>query len=303
MYLFSQETVVKNLITREGLKGCLGKTCRGDNKSPIEVGNRLPTKKPIQGHYEDLFKAKAVTFLKGISTGSPILLSKACDCSKSLLLIPCEEDLGIARNQEEDLEIGKVQAWMTSGIIKKSYGHCLCIKGFLASIERPWINLNEYPGRIVPSPIKDQINEDFQLAHPYLDPKLTLSKLANLREDLIVKVWKTCRFDPVTLAIGLTCFDRLLNMNLVNKSNRKLYAAVCVYLAFNFIEETHLDETKAQKKLLLEQLYCMDKHDLPSKMIFKAELTVYAYLNFSMHLRLEEIKENLDFVLKRLDLN
>lgn len=298
----AEEAYVRHIKNIEHLPTRAGVTRRIETKSPAEQQNPSSFSKKSSNHLQvdDIFKSRAVSFLKNITTGSPTILAKNHSSPEPLQLVPCEGDLNIERNLEEDYEIGKVQAWVTSAGIKKSYMHCLFISEFTASVERPWINLNEYPGRIVPSPIKDQINEEFQLSHPYMDPKLTLSKLANLREDLI-KVWKTCGFDPVTLAIGLTCFDRLLNMNLVNKINRKLYAAVCVYLSFKFIEETHLDETKTEKKLLLDHLYYMDKHDLPSKMIFKAELSVYAYLNFSLNLKIEEIKENLEFILTRLD--
>ncbi|OMJ84310.1 hypothetical protein SteCoe_14594 [Stentor coeruleus] len=298
----AEDAQVRPIKNIEHLPTRASTTRRIDTKCQAEPQNPPSFSKKSSNHFqvEDVFKSRAVSFLKNITTGSPTILAKNHSSPEPLQLIPCEGDLNIERNLEEDYEIGKVQAWVTSGGIKKSYMHCLSISEFIASTERPWINLNEYPGRIVPSPIKDQINEEFQICHPYIDPKLTLSKLANLREDLI-KVWKTCCFDPVTLAIGLTCFDRLLNMNLVNKINRKLYAAVCVYLAFKFMEETHLDETKNKKKLLLDHLYYMDKHDLPSKMIFKAELSVYAYLNFSLHMKCEEIKENLEFIMTRLD--
>ena len=138
--------------------------------------------------------------------------------------------------------------------------------------------------------------------HPYLDPKLTLSKLANLREDIISTVFKTCDFDPVTLAIAFTCFDRLLNMNLLNKTNRKLYAAVCVLLAFKFMEETHLDETRGKEKILLDQLYHMDKNDLlTAQMILEAEFSVYSYLHFTIHFEFDEIKNNLAYIQNRLN--
>ena len=90
-------------------------------------------------------------------------------------------------------------------------------------------------------------------------------------------------------------------MNLVNKSNRKLYAAGCVLLAFKFIEETHLDETRNMKDNLITQLYLMDKHDLlTTQSILEAEFSVYSYLNFSMHLSYETIKNNLTYIQTRL---
>ena len=253
---------------------------------------------------QDLFTNRALSFLKSIHTGSPVVSAKPSPMPEPLQLVPSDTNTkpSFVRNQEEDIEIFKVQAWVTSGVIKKSYSHCINAFEILAiGAKRKAINLNEYPGRMIAGPRKDQLNEEFRRNNPQLDQKLTLSKLVNLREDLIVKVWKECGFDPVTLAIGLTYFDRLLNMNLVNKQSRKLYAAVCTLLAFKFIEENHIEETASNKQLLMNHLYLMDKHDLlTAKMIHEVEFSVYSYLNFSMHIELKEIEDNLTYVQKRL---
>jgi hypothetical protein len=249
---------------------------------------------------EHEFKDRAISFLRSISTGSPKTIPKSGPSIEPFVLGASDlnPSLGFKRTEQEELEICKVQAWVTSGVIKKSFQHCIESKFTPAW---PWIDLNEYLGRIIPSPIKEQLNTEFREKHFELDPKLTLSKLVNLREDLIEKVWKTCEFDPVTLAIGFSLFDRLLNMNLVNKINRKLYAAVCVLIAFKFIEETHLEETGRKMRELLTQLYRMDKNDLlTTKLILEAEFSVYAYLGFSLHLEFEDIKENLFYIESRL---
>ena len=246
---------------------------------------------------EENFKSRAISFLKSITT-SPVIIPRNQPSPEPLLLIPCETtpQLGIERTSEEDIQIGKVQAWITSGIIKKSYKHCLACS-IIPKSNRPIINLNEYPGRIIPSPIKQSMNEEFSAVYSFLDSKLTLSKLVNLREDLISKVWKNVDFEPMTLALGLTCFEVLLNMNLVNKKNRKLFAAVCVLIAFKFIEEHHLDEVKTKKEMLFKEFYHMDKHDLlTKKMILEAEFCVYSYLNFSVFRPFDEIKETLLYI-------
>lgn len=246
---------------------------------------------------DEEFKNRALSFLKGINTGSVSMPNKLVP--EALQFVTNDLDLPpvCIRNSEESVELLKVQVWVTQGIIKKSYQHCLQSIENVPCPDRPWINFNEYPGKVIPSPIKDQMNIEFREQHSYLDPKLTLSKIVNLREDLIVLLQKVTNFDPVTLAIGLTCFDRLLNMNLVNKINRKLYAAVCILLSFKFIEETHLDEVKSMKEKMLNFFYQMDKHDLlTTQMILESEFRVYSYLNFSMHLAMGEIKSNLDFI-------
>lgn len=259
--------------------------------------NMLEQYPETRSRSEDNFKSRAISFLKSITT-SPVIIPRNQPSPEPLLLVPCETSLqlGIERTSEEDIQIGKVQAWITSGIIKKSYKHCLTCSIILNS-DRPHINLNEYPGRIIPSPIKQSMNEEFSSLYSFLDSKLTLSKLVNLREDLITKVWKNINFEPATLALGLTCFEALLNMNLVNKKNRKLFAAVCILLAFKFIEENHLDEVKLKKEQLFKELYYMDKHDLlTKKILLEAEFCVYSYLNFSVFRDFEEIKETLLYI-------
>ena len=281
-----------------------------ENKNPSMASTQqsltkviIPAQEKKNLNKEEIFRDRAISFLKGIKTGSPELSSKTIGIPEPLQLVPSDTNLNpvIMRNQEEDLEICKVQAWVTSGVIKKSYQHCI-LEEFVPCTERSWINLNEYPGRIIPSPIKDEMNNEFKQSYPFLDAKLTLSKLVNLREDLITEVWKQGNYDPVTLAIGFTLFDRLLNMNLVNKENRKLYAAVCVLLAFKLIEETHLEEIKESKSQLMQQLYRMDKHDyLTARMILETEFSVYSYLNFSLHLKHDDIKDNLSYIISRLN--
>lgn len=299
----TQTTQLKSLTVAQDTK---------HNKS--EKNNAASTRKSLQQSTasnspplsrkstDESYKSRAISFLKGISTGSPVIVARSGPAIETLHLVPCDGNnhLKIERTQEEDIQIGRIQAWITSGVIKKSYQHCLDWK-FSMPADRPWIDLNIYPGRLVPGQHKEKLNEEFSQSHPFLDPKLTLSKLLNLREDLINHVWKNVDFDPVTLAIGLTCFVRLLNLNLINKTNRKLYASVCIFLAFKFIEEPRLEETKVKKESLLKKLYSMDKYDLlNAKMILDAEFCVYSYLNFSIHLSVDEFRSTYEYIVSRV---
>jgi hypothetical protein len=66
-------------------------------------------KKPV--NQEDMFKDRAISFLKGINTGSPVLKSKASTPPEPLQLVPNDNpSVRFVRNQEELTEIGKVQA-------------------------------------------------------------------------------------------------------------------------------------------------------------------------------------------------
>lgn len=252
----------------------------------------------------DEYYTRALTFLTNIVTGASKIPEKKNQVLEPLMLVPSSSVFSQSRirNQEENDEICKIQAWVTSGVIKKSYRHCLNTRNFYIPCGRVLIDVSEYPGRIYSGSGKDRMNSEFSGMHTHLESKLTLSKLSNLREDLIFGVWQECNFDIVTLAVGFTLFDRLLDMNLVNKINRKLYASVCVLLAFKFIEETHLEEVTEKKTELIKKLYHMDKRDLLTpQMIFEAEFSVYAYLNFSVHLEYEEFKGNLEYIKNRLN--
>lgn len=82
---------------------------------------------------------------------------------------------------------------------------------------------------------------------------------------------------------------RLILKNIVNKSNRKLYGAVCILLAFKFNEETHLVESKLRLQQLMKAMQGLDKTDALSASELKlVEFTVYSYLDFSLLLCVEE---------------
>lgn len=291
LYMMSEKTMLFTLSSQHSI-------------SHHSTHKDKPETKPAPSQ-SDQFRQRALSFLTNITTGSSKSSEKKNVLPEPLNLIPCSSTFALSRvrNQEEDDEICKVQAWVTSGVIKKSYSHCLSIHSFNFPNGRVFINIDEYPGRIMSGSGKEKLNNEFSALHPYLESKLTLSKLSNLREDIIFQVWKVCEFDLVTLAVGFTLFDRLLAMNLVNKINRKLYAAVCVLLSFKFIEETHLDEIYKKQSELLTQLYRMDKRDLLTpQTILESEFSVYAYLNFSIHLEYQEFKYNLEYIKKRLNI-
>lgn len=167
-----------------------------------------------------------------------------------------------------------------------------------------YLTLNDYPPYLRDSPIKDSMNAEFRENFPYLDPKLTLSQLLNLREELIQIVCRKCEVKACTLAIAFAYFEYLLNCSLVTKGNRKLYAAVCVLLAYKFEEETHLVASQSQMKVLVKGLHGVDKQDmLGQKSLFLAEFEVYVYLNFKLQLEYEQFEAHYQHILSRLSIS
>lgn len=184
---------------------------------------------------------------------------------------------------------------------KVSYKHLLDPLDFS---KYPILDFSDTPDYIMPSPLKDALNLEFQGKNPILDPKLTLSKILNLREDLIFKLCKDLDMEACTISIAWTYYSRFLRMNLVTKINRKLYAAVCVILAYKFNEETHLDGAKEQLNLLIKAITAMDKHDnLSVKDIMDTEFTVYSHLGFNLLIPLEEFQSNFLYTLNRLEIS
>ena len=270
----------------------------------IEVQETKPQKKKLRQANtpkEALFLDKAISFLKNIHTGT-----SEENTEEPSQNVSWDEKSKYRKKSELEsptgnLKLCETESWLSpGGTLKKSYKSCIDSQS-PHTVKYSFINLNDYPSYIKNSPIKDQLNSEFRRENPFLDHKLTLSKLVNLREDLIQKVCKECEVEACTLAIAFSCFDTLLKMNLITKNNRKLYAGVCVLLAFKFNEETHLEEAKQKKQQLMRALYEADKYDmLTPHYLHSAEFEVYFYLGFNLHLKLEMFQENFQHILARL---
>jgi len=259
--------------------------------------NKKKIKSP-RNEREKVYLDKAMQFLANIDTEND--LHEKDQHSENLKLVQNKgSNLHVQKNQAEVNAESLVQTWITSsGAIKKSYKHCLLCKGKIIPSS---VNLADSPNYIQPSPLKSQLNSEFSKEHPQFDSKLTLSKIVNLREDLIVKMCKELNLEAFTVALAWSCFHKLLHLNLVNKSNRKLFASACVMLAYKFNEETHLSHSKKQLQNLVRGIHRLDTDDmLQAKEVCKAEFLVYTYLNFRLLLDREEYEINFRHTLDRL---
>ena len=91
-----------------------------ENENPSVLKNSKATQKQSsipgddkkQLNTEDVFKKRAISFLKSINTGSPPLQGKTSPVIEPLHLVRSDTNPnpGFIRNQEEDNEINKVQA-------------------------------------------------------------------------------------------------------------------------------------------------------------------------------------------------
>lgn len=144
---------------------------------------------------------------------------------------------------------------------------------------------------------KDEINRQFAEANPWLDTgdnlSLTLSKIRSLKRRAL-ELWWSNKGELSTIALAITCFDRLVYQRLVNKTNRKIAFATCLLLAFKMNEsrETHKDIVSKWLIPNLEKAFSVNRKDL-----LDAEFIVFARLSFSLHVPAEMVEPHFDRLL------
>jgi len=255
------------------------------SSSPIESKKYTEKIKKPQNPNEAEYIQKAMDFLTGIETNNEI------DIQMRVSLASVDVHFEGLR------EKSGILVWKShSGKIHKSYSYCL--RDNDSNFQRsPQIDLRDAPNVVRNSPLKVNLNEEFRERYPFLDDKLTLSKIANLKEKLIFKICKELDVEAFTVSVAWSYFQRLLGMNVITKANRKLYAAICVLLSYKFNEEINFVKMKA----LIHAIRLSDKNDISqSKSIAKYEFEVYSYLKFSMIVPVEEFEENFHYILKRI---
>jgi hypothetical protein len=140
------------------------------------------------------------------------------------------------------------------------------------------------------SVLKDSLNDKFREKHPHFPPKLTLSKIRNLKKITLLHCL-SIGIEVSTVAIAVICFERLCLKGIVTKPNRRLCMAVSLLLAFKFNEPPRLDscpERKERYNKLLE--FFDDEWDITKRQVFEAEFGAYMHLGFSLHFPSEHIR-------------
>lgn len=246
---------------------------------------------------EEKFLKRAIGFLSNIETG--LVIEHADARSESPLI---QRNYSSSHNSNLDSSESEFQScWISlSGRRKVSYAHFLNPISEISS--RKLMDFEDYPPCLRPGPMKDLYNERFREQYIYIEPKLTLSKIVNLREDFIIHICKILDIEACTVALAWSYFERLIQKNLVTKANRKLYGGCCLLLAYKFNEETHLEESKMKLQSLMAAIYALDKNDvLTTKDLNTAEFTVYASLEFSLKIEIPEFKASFLHILQRME--
>ena len=199
---------------------------------------------------------------------------------------PKEKTCTEASAEEADCEVD-----LAAGV--KSYKHCLKWKSACAGR----IDLSEFPPRLRPSALKDELNTEFQEKYPFLPRKLTLSKILSLKDALVRVLCLQMHHDPMLAAVAWIYFERLLGQGLVNKQNRKVYCAACALLSIKFYAEA---SPRKSEDLTTSRLDSTGH--LSQKTLLEREFEVYAALRFSLLLPLSEVQPTYEKILKRLEL-
>ncbi|KAI9145328.1 hypothetical protein BKA69DRAFT_1035450 [Paraphysoderma sedebokerense] len=162
---------------------------------------------------------------------------------------------------------------------------------------RTVISLPCFMGSIIqytkPTDLKKELNEQFRETHPNIDSSLKLSHIRSLKRKLL-NIIQQEDLEISSLAKSYAYLEKLIIKGLVNKSNRKLYAGVCLFLA------TKVNEPKGMNfGALLDAIY---KHlSITPKEIKDQEFTVFASLDFSLYLPRSEFLPHFERIFALLD--
>lgn len=148
-----------------------------------------------------------------------------------------------------------------------------------------------------PRRLKEELNDQFRVSHPDIHPSITLSKLRNLQKDLREIAVDVDELDFSTVAMAWAYFEQLVLGGRVLKVNRKLLAGACLVLAFKF----HQQGDRAILKRLVSSIRALDRKDrLNIEDVHDAELHVFVWLKFGLHLHAESVMPHLHRSLKDL---
>jgi len=162
------------------------------------------------------------------------------------------------------------------------------------------MNLPCFRETIIPfvksSVMKFTMNEQFRERHPALPATLTLSKIRNLKKRML-DFMITEQYEISTVSIAYVLLEKLILLCLVDKGNRKLKAATCIYLAIKFHVEKVME--KGNLRHLLDSF--VKYFGVNGKDVVDEEVSVFMVLGCSIFLDPQIVIPHLTRLLKDLE--
>ncbi|GBG30855.1 CDK5 and ABL1 enzyme substrate 1 [Hondaea fermentalgiana] len=144
--------------------------------------------------------------------------------------------------------------------------------------------------------LKQELNEVFREKHPELPAELTLSKIRNLKREVLEHA-RTLNLELSTAALAIVYFEKLVFKGVVDKRNRKLVMSVCLLLAYK-LNEPKLPETATVADLLedIERVQA-----LAPRQVLEAEFNVFGHLLFHLNASKEHVLTHFSRLLKTIE--
>ncbi|KAI9594402.1 hypothetical protein BDF19DRAFT_444708 [Syncephalis fuscata] len=146
---------------------------------------------------------------------------------------------------------------------------------------------------VKPSDLKRELNEQFCQTHPYLNEKMTLSKIRGLKTRLL-SIATEQDLELATVALSYAYFEKLVLSRVITKSNRKLVAGVCMLLAvkINEIKEHRVPNVYAAIARFME---------VTVKQLREQEFSIYAALGFNLYISPREFMPHFERIFSQLN--
>ncbi|GAA5803616.1 hypothetical protein EDC94DRAFT_610873 [Helicostylum pulchrum] len=141
---------------------------------------------------------------------------------------------------------------------------------------------------------RKELNEKFRKNHPELPLEITLSKINTIKTRLL-NIGKAMDLEISSVSHAFVYFEKLVQKGIVNKQNRKLVAACCLFLA------TKVNEPKGSWfKSLLETIH--SELNVSPKEVLDYEFAVFADLDFNLYVPLCEFMPHFNRLIRALEI-
>ncbi|KAJ2598062.1 18S rRNA pseudouridine methyltransferase [Coemansia sp. RSA 1721] len=151
--------------------------------------------------------------------------------------------------------------------------------GLHKGLQRTVLGLTGYMGTVFeytrPDDLRQELNDHFRETHPEIYAVgLTLDQIRRLRAHML-RVTREQDLELSTAAIGWVYFEKLIWKGYVTKDNRKLVAAVCLFLALKINESREVPISRSLQAI-------QRRFEVSSNSILDQEFSVFAELDFSL---------------------